>query len=167
MLANPAVDIQNLLSPDDITLRLRIADKATLLRQLAERVGSRLGLDPEEVLGAILRREALGSTGVGEGIAIPHARLDALNRPAGALAVLAQPLDFDAIDGQPVDIVFLLLLPAVSQGEQLNVLSRVARMLREPERRDDLRRARDSNAAYRVLASATDRAADAGSKTPR
>jgi PTS system nitrogen regulatory IIA component len=167
MHAKPAGDIQNLLSPDDIALRLRIADKAALLRQLAERVASRLDLDPEEILGAILRREALGSTGVGEGIAIPHARLDTLKRPAGALAVLAQPLDFDAIDGEPVDIVFLLLLPAVSQGEQLNVLSRVARALREPELRDGLRRARNADAAYRILTSATGRAADAAAKAPR
>ena len=155
-----AVEIQNLLSRDDIRLRVRAADKAALLRQLCRHVATVLDLDPEEVLGAILRREALGSTGVGEGIAIPHARLDTLSQPAGALAVLAQPLDFDAIDDRPVNIVFLLLLPAVSQGEQLNVLSRVARALREPGRREALRHAQDADAAYRILAPVTTTAAD-------
>ena len=167
MHASPAVDVQNLLSPSDIVLGVRSADKTALVRQLAGRLATRLGLDPEEILGVIVRREALGSTGVGDGIAIPHARLDRLSRPAGALAVLAQPLDFDAIDGRPVDIVFLLLLPAVSQGEQLNVLSRIARTLREPELRHELRRARGADAAYRILSSAMATAPEAGSKASR
>ncbi|MGO4574169.1 PTS sugar transporter subunit IIA [Microvirga sp. 2TAF3] len=159
------MEIQNLLSPADVMLRLRVADKTALLRQLVHHLASRLELDAREVLDAVLRREGLGSTGMGERIAIPHARLDTLDRPAGALAILAQPVDFDAIDGQRVDTVFLLLLPGTSQIGQLNALSCVARRLRDPNLRAGLRRAKDSAAAYQMLASADAPTDGSGSKT--
>jgi PTS system nitrogen regulatory IIA component len=97
-----------------------------------------------------LKREALGSTGTGAGIAIPHARLEGIARPFGILVRLAKPIDFEAIDGQPVDLVFLLLLPAEPQGDQLNALACAARMLRDAQILRDLRRAADDAALYRA-----------------
>jgi PTS system nitrogen regulatory IIA component len=98
-----------------------------------------------------LKREELGSTGVGNGVALPHARLQRLTKPFGAVASLKRPIDFDAIDHTPVDIVFLLLLPGDAGGEQLNALAAAARKLREPERRELLRAAQSSDALYRAM----------------
>jgi nitrogen PTS system EIIA component len=99
----------------------------------------------------LLQREQLGSTGTGGGIALPHARLVGVDKPFGMLVRLAKPIDFDAIDGKPVDIAFLLLLPAGAQGEQLNALASVARKLRDAEVLRTVRGARDGNALYEAL----------------
>jgi PTS system nitrogen regulatory IIA component len=105
------MEIRDFLSSDHILLDLRASDKGRLLRELSALAASELGLDPNDVAEQIDKREELGSTGVGNGVALPHARLNGLESPFGLLARLHQKLDFDAIDGQPVDIVFLLLLP--------------------------------------------------------
>jgi nitrogen PTS system EIIA component len=103
-----------------------------LLQELAHRAATSLNLAAEQISGEILKREALGSTGTGGGVAIPHARTQGLHRSFGILARLNKPIDFEAIDGRPVDLVFLLLLPANPAGEQLNALASVARKLRDP-----------------------------------
>src|SRR5262249_41964035 len=114
------MNITEFLSPKHAIVDLRAGDKARLLGELARRAATALGLPADQISDALLKREDLGSTGTGGGIAIPHARLAGVARPFGMLVSLAKAIDFDAIDGRPVDIVFLLLLPTNSQGEQLN-----------------------------------------------
>ena len=92
------------------------SDKAGVLQELARRAGAALKIPAETISAALLKREQLGSTGMGDGIAIPHARVPGVKSPFGMLARLKQPVDFHAVDGQPVDLVFLLLAPASSQA---------------------------------------------------
>lgn len=143
--------IADFLSRADVAVDMDAVDKAQLLRELSKRAASSAKLDREMVSTAILKREALGSTGTGSGIAIPHARFPELKKPFGLLARLGKPLDFDAIDGQPVDVVFLLLLPGAPDGKQLNALASVARKLRNSEITASIRRARNSEDMYRAI----------------
>lgn len=144
--------ISDLLSPADIMLDVRAKDKSRLLRELSAQAAAEVGLDADEVSDEIAKREELGSTGVGNGVALPHARLRGLKAPFGLLARLRQAIDFAAIDDQPVDIVFLLLLPESADGAQLNALACVARVLRDPEALRRLRGASDNEALYRAIA---------------
>lgn len=143
--------VDEFLAPADVVHGLRVASKKALLKELAHLSSLTLGLYPNEVLDALARREDLGSTGVGAGVALPHARLDAVRRPFGVLARLREPIDFEAVDERPVDLVFLLLLPAGAQNEHLNALACVARKLRDPEISGALRGARDATALYALL----------------
>jgi PTS system nitrogen regulatory IIA component len=145
------MDIKEFLSPADALVDVRVADKARLLQELAHRAATTLSLPVDRISSALLKREELGSTGTGGGIAIPHARIPDLNKPFGILVRLEQPIDFDAIDGQPVDLLFLLLLPLASDKEQLTALASVARILRNSKSARDLRRARDSASLFRAM----------------
>ena len=107
---------------------------------------------PEHIFAELFKREELGSTGVGGGVALPHARFHQISKPFGMFVRLRRPMDFDAVDAKPVDIVFLLLLPEGSDGEQLGALACIARKLRNPEITAALRGARDSAEMYRTLA---------------
>jgi PTS system nitrogen regulatory IIA component len=149
------MEIRDFLSPDDALTNLRAPDKTHLLQDLAARAAAALNLDGNLVAVELLKREALGSTGTGEGVAIPHARIPDLKKPFGTLVRLRHAIDFDAIDGKPVDIVFLLLLPQ-SQGDPLNALASVARRLRDPEAVRRLRNAADAAELYRAIESAPD-----------
>lgn len=108
-------------------------------------------MDPDEVFDQVAKREELGSTGVGNGVALPHARLRGLKAPFGLLARLHHGIDFGAIDDKPVDIIFLLLLPEIGEGAQLNALACAARVLREPEALGRVRGASDREALFRAL----------------
>lgn len=141
------MDIKDLLSPDDALIKSWAADKTSLLKELATRAAAALDLDPELVIAEVLKREALGSTGTGDGVAIPHARIPTLTRPFGILVRLQHAIEFEAIDGLPVDIVFQVLLPQ-SKSDPLNALASVARRLRNPETRKLLRSAADDAALY-------------------
>ena len=143
--------IVDILEPGDVVLDLRAPDKRRLLDDLARRCSGLARVEPTTVAGALHARELLGSTGMGAGIAIPHARLPSLARPTGFFARLRQPLDFDAIDGEPVDLVFLLLMPFQVQGDHLNALACVARRLRDDRVRLALRKARTPEEAHGVL----------------
>src|SRR5580704_11548822 len=147
------MQIKEFLSADDVLVDVRASDKDALLHELAQRAATVGHIDPATVISEIEKRERLGSTGVGGGIAIPHARIAGVAKPVGVLAKLRRPIDFAAIDGQPVDLVFLLLLPTTAQGEQLTALAAVARRLRDPMTAESLRRAADRAAVYRVIAS--------------
>jgi PTS system nitrogen regulatory IIA component len=149
------MEIRAFLSPDDVLIKVRAPDKSRLLQDLAVRASSALNLDADLVAIELLKRETLGSTGTGEGVAIPHARIPGLMRPFGTLVRLKHAIDFDAIDGKPVDIVFLLLLPQ-SQGDPLNALASVARKLRDPEALRRLRKAADDAELYQAIESAPD-----------
>ena len=126
-------------------------NKVGLLRELSQQAAESLKLDGEAVARAILKREELGSTGTGGGVALPHARIEAVEKPFGLLACLRKAIAFDAIDQKPVDIVFLLLLPATAAGEQLNALAAVARKLRNPVIAERLRHAPGNAEAYRAF----------------
>jgi PTS system nitrogen regulatory IIA component len=142
--------IEDILTPSDALIDVRASDRSRLIQDMAGRAAAALGLDAAVIAQELIKRETLGSTGVGNGIAMPHARIQALQKPFGLLVRLKKPIDFDAIDGRPVDLVFLLLLPAVA-SEHLNALAAVARKLREPDRLDRMRHAPDGQALFHEL----------------
>ena len=144
--------IRDVLSPNDIMIDVRASDKTRLLRHLSAQAASELGLDPDEVSTLIAEREELGSTGVGNGVALPHARLASLKAPFALLVRLRHPIDFDAIDGEPVDIVVLLLIPEAGDSAKGNALACVARALRDTETLRKVRSAPDREALFRVIA---------------
>jgi PTS system nitrogen regulatory IIA component len=145
------VDIKDFLAPANVIVDMRAADKEQLLGELSQRAAAALGLDAGPVIAEILKREELGSTGMGEGIAIPHARIPKLDKPFGILVRLKKAIDFAAIDEKPVDLVFLLLLPGTTEGDQLNALASVARKLRSPITSSAIRAARDGAEAYEAI----------------
>ena len=145
------MEIKNFLAPSQVMIDVRASDKAGLLQELARRAAAALDLAPDAVLNALLKREELGSTGTGAGVAVPHARLAGVDKPFGLLARLGKAIDFDSIDGRPVDIVFLLLLPEKSHGAQINALACAARALRDPEALLNLRRAVNIAAIFRAV----------------
>jgi nitrogen PTS system EIIA component len=144
--------ISDLLSPADVAIDVRASNKALLLQEFAARAAAGLGLPADRVASYLLKREELGSTGIGKGVAIPHARLPDLERPYGLFARLKQPIEFDAIDGQAVDILFVLLLPASAENEALAALALVARTLRSPENLARLRAVKTASELYATIA---------------
>jgi PTS system nitrogen regulatory IIA component len=147
-----AMKIPDFLSVSDVVIGVAATDKKKLLAELARKAGGRVDVLPECVLAELLKREELGSTGMGGGVAIPHARFEQVRKPFGILVRLRKPLDFDAVDGEPVDIIFLLLLPeGAPAGDQLGALAAVARKLRNPATTQTLRRARDTKEMYDAL----------------
>jgi nitrogen PTS system EIIA component len=147
-----------LFSIDQQAVRvIRAESKAQILTTLAECFGAVHGLDPAHVLERILEREALGSTGFGRGVAIPHARIDGLTRPVVAFLRLEQPVDFDAADGMPVDCVFGLLSPDQAGAVHLQALAAISRLTRDDRMRARLAAAPDADALYAVLVNGIDR----------
>lgn len=144
--------ISDFLSLSDVIIDVRATRKHQLLQELARKAALSLTLPADDVVSEILKREELGSTGVGGGVAIPHTRLQAVKQPLGVLAKMKQPIDFDAIDGKAVDIVFLLLLPASPEADQLVALALVARKLKAPETLSRLRRAKNTSELYAAIA---------------
>ena len=145
-----ANSIAALLPDEHIELALRAADKSAALASLASKAAG-LSAQPYAVLlAALTAREALGSTGIGHGIAVPHARIAGFSRLFGLFARLHKPLAFDAIDGQPVDLIVLLLSPAEANAEHLATLAAISRWLRDKTVADRLRTAA-SVAAVRAL----------------
>jgi PTS system nitrogen regulatory IIA component len=147
------MDIHALLTPANVNTSLAARDKAGLLRDLALRAASSLSLSGDRIFSQIMKREDLGTTGVGDGVAIPHVRLAEVEQPVGFLARLDDPINFDAVDGRPVDLVFLLLLPGAPTGGQLAALASVARALRDPERVARARAAADAQGVYLAMTS--------------
>src|SRR3712207_1647485 len=139
------------LDPQAVLPALRVSGKKQALQELAAHAARLTGLAESAVYEALLGRERLGSTGIGEGIAIPHGKLPGLNRIFGLVARLDRPVDFEALDDQPVDILFLLLAPEGAGADHLKALARVARVLREPGIVERIRAARDADALYAVL----------------
>jgi PTS system nitrogen regulatory IIA component len=145
------MNIKDFLSAADVAVDVRAADKDGLLKELASRAAAALSQPGEIVTGEIAKRDELGSTGIGRGVAIPHARLREVKKPFALLARLKSPIEFDAVDGQPVDLVFLLLLPASSQLDQLNCLAAVARRLRDEGVLRSMRSAASTTELYRAV----------------
>jgi PTS system nitrogen regulatory IIA component len=146
------MDIADLIVPERIVLDLKIKDKTQLLRDLAARAeAAGAGIPASRILVALTAREALGSTGLGKGFALPHARLEGLARCFGLFARLARPIDYAAIDGQKVDVVVLLLTPADGDADHLAALSLVARRLREGDLLGRIRRAEGATSVMGML----------------
>jgi PTS system nitrogen regulatory IIA component len=145
--------IGDIIGPDQVMVGLRVADKAQLLQDLARRAAGTLPLNPRLILDALLARENLGSTGLGKGFALPHARLGALNRRFALFARLIRPIDFAAIDGRPVDLAILLLTPTTG-NEHLATLAALSRPLRDQRFLERLRTAADADAVHRLLVNA-------------
>jgi PTS system nitrogen regulatory IIA component len=146
------MDIKDFLTPSDVLVGIRTSDKTRLLEDLCSRAASILKIDADKITGDILKREELGSTGIGGGVAIPHARIAVVKKPFGLLARLKSAIEFDSIDHQPVDLVFLLLLPTASASEQLNALAMVARRLRDTDITRNARRATGPSGLYAAVA---------------
>ncbi len=145
------MDMAALLSPDGVLPNLRVTSKKQLLQELARRAAQQTGCGERELFDILVEREKLGSTGVGRGIAIPHGKLDQLNQVKGIFARLAKPVDFDAIDDEPVDLVFLLLAPDTGSADHLKVLSRVSRLLRDERTCAKLRGCDSAEGIYALL----------------
>lgn len=142
------------LNPAAVMATVRATGKKQLIQDIAQKAGELLARPDREIFETLLQRERLGSTGVGNGIAIPHGKLPKLDRMFGLFARLEKPVDFESLDGQPVDLIFLLLAPESAGADHLKALARVARLLRDPEVADRLRAARDQEALYAVLTQA-------------
>jgi PTS system nitrogen regulatory IIA component len=146
--------IGDLIGPDRVIVGLRPGDKTQLLQELANRAAIATTLDASTIFSALQARENLGSTGLGKGFALPHARLEALNAPYALFVRLARPIDFTAIDERPVDLVILLLTQANGGNQHLATLAAVSRPMRDAAFVQKLREAPDAAAAHRVLARA-------------
>ena len=144
--------LNDLVAPSAIIPVLKVNGKKQLLQELAAKAAELSGQNERAIFEILLQREKLGSTGVGNGVAIPHGKLPRLNNVFGLFARLDRPVDFEALDGQPVDLVFLLLAPEGAGADHLKALARVARLLRDPEVARKLRDSRDADAIYAVLA---------------
>src|SRR4051794_23707610 len=143
--------ITDLVAPEAILPALKVNSKKQALQELAAKAAQLTGQNERAVFEVLLQREKLGSTGVGNGIAIPHGKLPKLNKLFGLFARLDRPIDFEALDGQAVDLVFLLLAPETAGADHLKALARVARLLRDPDVARKLRESRDGEALYAVL----------------
>ena len=151
--------IADILSTAAVRSQAQATSKKRLFQELAELAQAEYGLNATEVLDALQERESLGPTGVGQGVALPHARLHGLDRVVGLFVRLEKPLDFDAVDRQPVDLVFALLAPDSPGVEHLKALALVSRTLRDGDMRTKLRANDDPVALHAVLAAAQDTAA--------
>ncbi len=147
--------LNDLIGPDRVIVGARVGDKAHLLSELARQAAARIPVPSEAVLAALSSRERLGSTGFGRGFALPHARVNGVDRLFGLFVRLARPIDFEAIDGQPVDLVFLLLIPPGAGNEHVAALAAIAREMRDESTLQKIREASTAAVLHRHLAGPT------------
>lgn len=145
------MDLSDLIAVPAVMPALKANSKKQLLQLLAEKAAQVTGLPEREIFDTILQRERLGSTGVGNGIAIPHGKLPGISRITGIFARLENPVDFEALDDQPVDLVFLLLAPEGAGADHLKALSRIARVLRDSDIVSKIRGTKDAAAIHTFL----------------
>ncbi len=143
--------IGELLDRSAISTRVSASNKKKALAVIAEIAARNFALDAGAVLDALNEREAAGSTGVGHGVAVPHARLEGLERMRGVFVRLDQPVEFESVDDQPVDLLFALFAPRNAGAEHLRALARVSRLLRQSELREQLRKAHSADAIHALL----------------
>jgi PTS system nitrogen regulatory IIA component len=151
------MQLADFLDFDAIKTGLPGGNKRSLLQQLAHLAGQRLGVDSAVVLASLTEREALGSTGFGQGVAIPHGKIEGLTKIYGLFARVAEAVDYKAIDGRPVDLVFLLLSPPDSGAEHLKALAAISRVTRNGATLEKMRGARSRDALAAVLIGADER----------
>ena len=145
------MNIGELLDRSAISVRVSAGNKKKVLAVIAEIAARNFGLDAGDVLDALSEREAAGSTGVGYGVAVPHARLEGLERMRGVFVRVEQPVEFESVDDQPVDLLFALFAPKNAGAEHLRALARVSRIMRQNELREQLRKARSADAVHALL----------------
>ena len=149
------MEIDDLITPASVVANLRVSNKRQALQELARRAAALIKRDERQIFEVLWERERLGSTGIGMGTAVPHGKLPRLERMCGVFARLERPIDFEAIDDQPVDLIFLLLAPEGAGADHLKALARVSRLFRDRVMCDKLRGTDRSEALYALL---TDRA---------
>jgi nitrogen PTS system EIIA component len=145
------MQIADLLSPEGVLQSLKVKDKKHLLQQLADKSSQLTQVTSRLIVETLTERERLGTTGVGQGIAIPHGRLGDIKKIVGVFAKLESPIEYDAVDNQPVDLVFMLLAPEGAGADHLKALARVSRLLRNQVACEKLRKATTSEALYAIL----------------
>lgn len=145
------MEIADLLDADCVVAGLRASSKKQVLQELASLIAPKIGVADRQVFDVLLERERLGTTGVGNGIAIPHGKLAGIDRLYGAFVKVERPIDFEAIDDQPVDLVFLLLAPEGAGADHLKALARISRMMRDTALCEKLRGSTKNDALYALL----------------
>lgn len=145
------MSIGSLITPQSVLTGLRASSKKQLLQELSAAAARATGTDERAVFDTLLQRERLGSTGIGHGIAIPHGRLPDLAKLCGLFATLEKPIDFDAVDGVPVDLVFVVLAPEHAGADHLQALAKAARLLRAPGVAAKLRQAPNADVLFALL----------------
>ena len=146
------MELTDLITPDHVIARMRATSKKQALQELARRSAEVSGLEQREIFDILLERERLGTTGIGRGIAIPHGKHDRLNGLIGVFARIDKAIDFDAVDGEPVDLLFLLLAPPSAGADHLKALAKVSRTLRDQTICTQLRGCEDADGIYALLA---------------
>lgn len=145
------MDLKDIMNADAVRFSAHTSSKKRLLQEISEQAAAVYGLDTEDVLAALTEREKLGSTGVGRGVAIPHARFEGLDRVYGFFTRLEKPVDFDSMDRQPVDLIFTILAPQKEGAEHLKALALVSRTLRSENTCAKLRANDDAATLYALL----------------
>ena len=140
-----------LIDRPSVLASLKAQNKKQLLQELSQAMANRVAIDHRLIFETLLKREKLGSTGIGQGIAIPHGKLPSISRVYGLFARLATPVDFDSVDGQPVDLVFVLLAPEHAGADHLKALARISRLLRDSSVVAKLRGTEDAEGLYAIL----------------
>lgn len=143
--------INSFLLPGNVLVDVRTSDKVALLHELSQKAAAGTRIPAETIFNELSKREELGSTGIGEGVAIPHARLPGITKPFALAARLKPPINFDSIDSRPVDLVFLLLVPITSNKDHLNALATMSRKLRDRAIVEQLRASLDADTFYEAL----------------
>ena len=151
MTSRLAMEIADLITPRSVVAQLRATNKKQALQELAKRAAALTGIQERTIFDVLIERERLGSTGIGMGIGIPHGRLPGLDTLCGVFARLDRPVPFDAIDDQPVDLIFLLLAPEGAGADHLKALARVSRLLRDRSVCEKLRGTDNADALYALL----------------
>ncbi|HEY1631164.1 MAG TPA: PTS IIA-like nitrogen regulatory protein PtsN [Rhizomicrobium sp.] len=149
------MEIADLLSPEAVLASVKTSGKKALLQDLAERAAKLTGLPERRIFETLIERERLGSTGMGQGIAIPHGRIPGLGKIVGLFARLETPISYEAVDDQPVDLIFLLLAPEGAGADHLKALARVSRLLRNKQTCEKLRAASKPEVLYALLTEPT------------
>ena len=145
------IEIAELLTPRSVVAHLRVGNKKQALQELARRAALATGVTERRIYDVLSERERLGTTGIGRGVAVPHGKLDELTSLCGFFARLDRPIPFDAIDDQPVDLLFVLLAPENAGAEHLRALARISRMLRDAAICEKLRGTDNADALYALL----------------
>jgi PTS system nitrogen regulatory IIA component len=149
------MQIDHILTPQRTFAGVQGGSKKRMLELIGKMVAQHSHLDPDNIYQNLIAREKLGSTGFGNGIAIPHCRLEDCHKPVGALFQLQSKIDFDALDGEPVDLIFVLLVPQEATDQHLQILKMLAEKLDQTRLREALRSAEDADALYQII-TATD-----------
>ncbi len=145
------MELSDLITPESVIANLKVSSKKQALQELAKHIAGLIEHEERDIFDILLEREKLGTTGVGDGIAIPHGKLESLEKLHGIFARLERPVEFESIDERPVDLIFLLLAPESAGADHLKALARVSRLLRDKTVCEKLRGSESPEALYALL----------------